>query len=93
MADEWPDFGALSPASVGGPPVTLHLNVDDADAIVGRAEQAGATVLRAVKDEFYGDRSGMIADPFDHKWQIATTKEIISPEEMQTRWNAAMSCS
>jgi PhnB protein len=90
LADEWPDFGALSPTSIGGTPIRLHLGVEDADAVVRRAEEAGATVLRAVKDEFHGERSGMIADPFGHQWHIATSKEDVSPEEMQRRWNEAM---
>lgn len=89
LADEYPDFGALSPISVGGSPVTLHLYVDNVDNIVARAVEAGATVLRAVTDEFYGDRVGMLADPFGHKWHIATRKEYVSPEEMQRRMNAA----
>ena len=63
LADEYPDFGALSPASVGGTPVTLHLYVADVDATVALAEEQGATVLRAPKDEFYGDRSAQIARP------------------------------
>jgi PhnB protein len=90
LADEYPDFGALSPPSVGGSPVSLHLSVDDVDATVQRAEAAGATVLRPVKDEFYGDRAGMIVDPFGHKWHLATRKEDVSPEEMQRRWTAAL---
>ena len=88
LADEYPDFGALSPASVGGSPVSIHLYVDDVDRVVAAATAAGATVLRAVKDEFYGDRSGMIADPFGHKWHLATRKEVVSPQEMQRRWSA-----
>ena len=88
LADEYPDFGALSPASVGGSPVSIHLYVDDVDRVVAEATAAGATVLRAVKDEFYGDRSGMIADPFGHKWHLATRKEAVSPQEMQRRWSA-----
>ena len=87
LADEYPDFGALSPTSIGGSPVSLHLYVDDVDGVVAGATAAGATVLRAVKDEFYGDRAGMIADPFGHKWHIATRKEEVSPEEAQKRWN------
>jgi len=90
LADEWPDFGALSPTSVGGTPITLHLTVDDVDAVVQQAEATGATVLRTVKDEFFGDRTGMIVDPFGHRWQISTKKEDVSPDEMQRRWNAAM---
>lgn len=90
LADEYPDFGALSPASVGGTPVTMHLYVDDVDRTVERAVAAGATVLRPVKDEFYGDRTGMIADPFGHKWQLASHKEDVSPQEMQKRWSAML---
>jgi PhnB protein len=91
LADEWPDFGALSPASIGGSPVSVHLYVDDVDRVVERAVGAGATVLRPVKDEFYGDRAGMIADPFGHRWQVATRKEDVSPAEMQRRWGALFS--
>jgi PhnB protein len=89
LADEAPDFGALSPASVGGTPVQLHLYVDDVDRCVERAIAAGATLLRAVKDQFYGDRSGMIVDPFGHKWHVATRIRAVSPQEMQERWNTA----
>ena len=89
LADEYPDFGALSPASIGGTPVALHLYVEDVDRVVASATAAGATMLRPVKDEFFGDRPGMILDPFGHKWHIATHKEDVSPEEMQRRMNAA----
>ena len=88
LADEYPDFGALSPPSIGGSPVSIHLYVDDVDRVVERATAAGATVLRPVKDEFYGDRAGMVADPFGHKWHLATRKEDVSPQEMQKRWSA-----
>jgi PhnB protein len=88
LADEYPDFGALSPVSVGGTPVSIHLYVDDVDAVVARATQAGATILRPVKDEFFGDRTATLTDPFGHRWQIATRKEEISPAEMQRRWAA-----
>jgi PhnB protein len=88
LADEYPDFGALGPLSVGGSPVTLHLYVEDVDGVVERATAAGATVVRPVKDEFYGDRAGLIADPFGHKWHLATRKEDVSPQEMQQRWSA-----
>jgi PhnB protein len=89
LADEYPDFGALSPVTVGGSPVALHLYVEDVDAIVARATAAGATLLRPVQDEFFGERTGMLADPFGHKWHLATRKEDVSPEEMQKRMNAA----
>ena len=90
LSDEWPDFGALSPPSIGGSPVKLHLYVDDCDTVVARAVAAGATLMRPVADQFYGDRSGMIADPFGHSWFVATLKEQVAPLEMQRRWDAAM---
>ena len=86
LSDEYPDFGALGPSAFGGTPVKLHLYVEDVDATMARAEKAGATVLRAAQDQFFGDRSGMIADPFGHLWFIATRKEDVSPEEMQARF-------
>jgi PhnB protein len=90
LADEYPDFGAISPASIGGTPVTLHLYVDDTDAALSRAVALGATVLRQAKDEFYGDRTATIMDPFGHRWQLATHKEDVSPQEMQRRWTTMM---
>ena len=88
VSGEYPDFGALSAQSLGGSPIALHLYVADVDAFVDHAVKAGATVLRPVKDEFYGDRTGQIADPFGYKWMIATRKEPLSPDEMQRRWSA-----
>ena len=90
LADEHPDFGALSPISVGGSPVNLHLYVDDVDRVVERAASAGAVILRPVKNEFYGDRTGMIVDPFGHRWHLATTVEEVSAEELKARFEAAM---
>jgi PhnB protein len=89
LADEYPDFGALSPPTIGGTPVSLHLYVEDVDAVVARAEAAGATVLRKLTDEFFGDRVAMLADPFGHKWHLATHKEDVAPAEMQRRMDAA----
>ncbi len=89
LADEYPDFGALSPVTIGGSPVALHLYVEDVDAIVAQATAAGATLLRPIQDEFFGDRTAMLADPFGHKWHIATRKENVSPEDMQKRMNSA----
>ena len=86
LSDEYPDFGALAPPSIGGTPVKLHLYVADVDATMKKAQSAGATVLRAAHDQFYGDRSGMIADPFGHQWFLATRKENVSPQEMQKRF-------
>jgi PhnB protein len=86
LADEAPAFGALSPPAIGGTPVRLHLYVDDVDATMNRAVAEGATVLRPAQDQFYGDRSGMIADPFGHQWFLSTRKEAVSAEEMQKRY-------
>ena len=90
LADEYPDFGALGPNTIGGTPVSIHLYVTDIDATMVLAEEEGATVLKSAKDEFFGDRSGLLLDPFGHRWHIATRKEIVSPEEMQRRWNEMM---
>lgn len=85
LADEHPEVEALSPTTVGGTPVTLHLYVGDVDAVVARAVAAGATLIRPVADQFYGDRVGGVRDPFGHRWFIATHKEDLSTEELQRR--------
>jgi len=90
LADEYPDFGSIAPTSLGGTPVKMHLRVADADAFMRRAIAAGATELRAVKDQFHGERSGMLADPFGHQWFVTTHIEDVSPEEMQKRFTAMM---
>ena len=74
-----------SPKSVGGTPVTIHVYLEDADAAFERAVQAGAKPLRAVEDQFYGDRSGQFEDPYGHRWNVATHVEDISEEEMLRR--------
>ncbi len=74
LADEHPEFGPLRPLTVGGSPVNLHLYVDNVDAVVERAAAAGAVVLRSVKNEFYGDPTGMSVDPFGHRWHLATAQ-------------------
>ena len=86
LNDEYPDFGARSPAAIGGSPVAFHIQVPDADKAVDRAVKAGATLVRPVQDQFYGDRSGMIACPFGYRWFLATSKAQVSPAEMQKRW-------
>ena len=88
LADEYPDFGALSPVTVGGTPVSIHLYVADVDGLVERAVGAGATLLRPLTDEFFGDRIALLGDPFGHRWHLATRKENVSPEEMQHRMDA-----
>jgi PhnB protein len=85
LADEFPELDFRSPLSFGGSPVHLHLYVEDSDAVVKQAVAAGARVLRAVQDQFYGDRSGSIADPHGHVWHVATHKEDLTPEEIRRR--------
>jgi PhnB protein len=90
LADEFPQMGASSPQTLGGSPVGLMIYVEDVDSRFNQAVAAGATVERPLKDQFYGDRSGTLVDPFGHKWTIATHKEDVSPEEMQRRSEAFM---
>jgi PhnB protein len=90
MADEFPEMGARSPQTYGGTPVSLALYVEDVDTVAGQAIAAGAKVLRPVADQFYGDRTGTLEDPFGHVWTIATHKEDVTPEEMQRRSEAFM---
>ena len=90
ISDEYPDFGALSPDSLGGSPVKFLIYVDDVDSAFAAALDLGATELRPVADQFFGDRQGMLLDPFGHSWSLATRKEEVSAAEMQARWNDAM---
>ena len=89
LADEWPDFDARGPPAIGGTPVSIHLYVKDVDATVKRAVAAGATLKRPVIDQFYGDRSGTLEDPYGHKWHIATHVEDMSAKELRRRADAA----
>jgi PhnB protein len=93
LADEHPEMDIRGPQSLGGTPVGILLYVPNVDAVVNQAVAAGAKVERPVVDQFYGDRSGTILDPFGHKWTIATHKEDISPEEMNKRFEAYMKAS
>jgi PhnB protein len=90
LADEHPDMNARGPHAFGGSPVSIHLYVEDVDAVAGQAIAAGATVVRPVQDQFYGDRSGSFTDPFGHSWHVATHKEDLTPEELDKRVKAAM---
>ncbi len=90
LADESPDMGALAPGSVGGSPVTMHVYVEDVDAVFQRAIEAGAKARRNVEDKFYGDRGGEFEDPFGHRWSVATHVEDVPPEEMARRAAAAV---
>jgi len=88
LADEHPEVGARSPESIGGSAVHLMIYVDDCDAVFNRAIAEGAKETRPLRDEFYGDRTGNLVDPFGHCWSIATHKEDLSPEEIQQRAEA-----
>lgn len=90
LADEHPDRGVRAPQAFGGSPVSLHFYVEDVDGMAARATTAGAKQVRAVSDQFYGDRSGTFADPFGHVWHIASHIEDVSPEEVGRRAVAAM---
>jgi PhnB protein len=85
LSDEFPEMNVLSPKTIGGTAVAIQVYVKDTDATMKRAEKAGGKVLRAAKDEFYGDRSGMIEDPFGHVWMIQTHIEDVSPAQMKRR--------
>jgi PhnB protein len=87
MSEENSDWGNVSPQTLGGNPLTFSLYVKDVDAVFQKAVDAGATVLMPLKDEFYGDRTGQVVDPFGYKWMIATHKEYVSFEEMQKRFD------
>ncbi len=90
LADENPTMGAKGPKAYGGSPITLMLYVEDVDSFVQGAVDAGAKIERPIADQFYGDRSGGIVDPFGHHWYIATHKEDVPPEEMDRRLKAMM---
>ncbi len=90
LADEFPGMGARSANTMGGSPVIVSVYVEDVDATFDRAVQAGATVVRALEDQFYGDRIGQFQDPFGHQWSVATHVEDVSPDEMERRAAQAM---
>jgi uncharacterized glyoxalase superfamily protein PhnB len=83
LVDEMPEWGALSPKSLKGSPVTIHIFVEDVDAFTARAVAAGAKIIMPVADMFWGDRYGKLEDPFGHQWSVATQKRKVSLEEMQ----------
>lgn len=90
LGDESPEMGALGPHSVGGSPVGLLLYVEDVDNVFARAVAAGGTVKRPLVDQFYGDRSGTVVDPFGHQWTIATHIADPTPEEIQRGMDEAL---
>lgn len=92
LADEFPEMGFLSPQTLGGSPVGIMIYVEDVDTIYKQALDAGGVEKKPVQDQFYGDRSGTLEDPFGHVWTVATHKEDVAPEEIDKRM-AAMKAS
>lgn len=85
LADEHPEMGIQGPKSIGGSPVMIHVYLEGVDEAFDRAVSAGAEVVRPLQDQFYGDRSGMVRDPFGHGWSLSTHMEDLSEEEMAAR--------
>ena len=93
LADEFPEMGHVGPKKLGGSPVGIMIYVDDVDTIYNRAIAKGGVEVKALQDQFYGDRSGTLKDPFGHLWTVATHKEDVSPEEMEKRMAAVKGAS
>ncbi len=90
LNDEFPEMGASSPLALKGTPVTMHLYVDDCDGFFDKAVKAGATVAMPLADQFWGDRYGLLVDPFGHRWAIASHQKDMTPEQMRAAAEAAM---
>ena len=90
LNDEFPDYGTLSPLSTGGSAVTIHIYTENVDAAFNRAVSAGTQVKMPLADQFWGDRYGVVADPFGHKWSLGAHIKDMSPEEMQREQDRAM---
>jgi PhnB protein len=90
LADEMPEMGYRGPQALGGTPVSIMLYVQDVDKTFNQAVAAGAKVMRPLQDQFYGDRSGTVTDPYGHVWTIGTHKEDLTPEEIDRRFEAQM---
>jgi uncharacterized glyoxalase superfamily protein PhnB len=89
LSEEYPEYRIVAPAG-GGTSVSLHLHVDNCDEVIARAVDAGATLVMAPQDQFYGERSGVIVDPSGHRWNIGHHIEDVTPEEMQRRYEHAL---
>lgn len=89
LVDANPDWGCLGPKALKGSPVTIHLSVENVDAVVAQAVAAGATIKMPVADMFWGDRYGVLVDPFGHQWSVATHIRDLSPAEIQQAMLAA----
>lgn len=90
LVDESPEWGALGPRTLKGSPVTIHLFVEDVDAVVAQAAAAGAKITMPVSDMFWGDRYGQLEDPFGHRWSVATHQRDLSPEQIQEAMKSAL---
>jgi|SRR5579872_3415725 len=90
LSDEYPELGIRGPQALGGTSIAIHLHVENVDALMQRAVEAGATLVRKLEDHFYGERSGTVRDPFGHEWLLGEHIEDVTPDEMQRRY-AAMS--
>ena len=88
LSEEYPEMNLVGPAMLGGTSMSIHLHVDDCDAVVERARAAGATVVRPPTDQFYGERSATVRDPFGHEWMVGHEIAALTPEEMQRRYDA-----
>jgi PhnB protein len=88
LADEHPEMDARSPGHFGGSPISIMIYVEDVDRQFKQAIEAGGTEVRPLTDQFYGDRSGTLKDPFGHSWHLSTHKEDVSMEEMNRRMAA-----
>jgi PhnB protein len=86
LSDEFPEYGIFGPRPGAAAPFSIHLHVENADAMIERAVAAGATLERPAQDEFYGERGGVVRCPFNHRWMIGHHIEDVSPEEMQRRY-------
>jgi PhnB protein len=90
ISGEYPELGLEGPVPGKSVAMTLHLHVDDCDAVIARALKAGAALEMAAQDHFYGERSGSFRDPFGHRWNVGHSIEDVTPEEMQRRYTEAM---
>ncbi|MCA9139754.1 MAG: VOC family protein [Planctomycetales bacterium] len=86
VSDEYPEYGIQGPEAFGGTGLSIHLHVDDVDAMTRQAVEAGAKVIMEPKDQFYGERSSKLLDPYGHEWLLGSSIEEVTPEEMQRRF-------
>jgi PhnB protein len=93
LADEFPEMGFHAPDADGPRTFVIHLHVDDADAMIDQAVKAGAKLVRPPKDEFYGERSGTVRDPFGYDWMLGHSIEKVEPAEMQRRYDELIKSS